>query len=77
MDVMEEKMKCKHPPCTCTARPMQEYCCDSCQLADEREQAGEIPMEECHCKHPHCGGQPDIPIETESIHIASAALAEA
>lgn len=74
---MEDRKKCTHATCTCTAAPLSDYCCETCRIADEREEAGEVPMSECHCMHEDCGGQPDIPIETQSMLIASTALAEA
>ena len=72
---MEDKNKCVHATCTCTALPLQDYCCDSCKLAVESEQSGEEPMTEFHCGHPDCGGQSVVPVDTQSIFLASEILA--
>jgi hypothetical protein len=53
---MEDQKKCSHAACTCTAAPLADHCCASCKDSDERAQAGETPMAECHCQHPNCGG---------------------
>jgi len=72
-----DKKKCSHATCTCSAAPFADHCCDSCRIADEREQAGETQMSECHCEHPHCGGQPEAELETQSMLTPSTALSEA
>ena len=74
---MEDMKKCLHATCTCGPLPLQDYCCDGCRAADEREQAGETPMAECHCEHADCGGQPQVQSEMPSMLMAPIALAEA
>jgi hypothetical protein len=72
---MKDKRLCKHLPCTCgLLLPGDEYCSDFCRKADE--ETGKLDAH-CHCMHPDCGGEPQVPVETESLLIASAALAEA
>jgi hypothetical protein len=56
---------------------MLDYCSEACRLADEREEDGENPLSECLCHHEDCTGSIPVPIERESMLIASEALAEA
>ncbi len=70
----KDKTLCMHAPCSCAPLPMQDYCSEWCKDADLRKDPLDI---HCHCQHPDCGGEPEIPIETESMLIASTALAEA
>jgi hypothetical protein len=74
---MEHKQKCLHATCACPALPLQDYCCDGCKAAVEREEAGETPIGECHCHHADCGGEVEIPVETQSLFMASEVLAAA
>jgi hypothetical protein len=74
---MRDKQMCARATCTCGALPGQEYCCDDCKLAAEREEAGEEPMAECSCHHADCGNVPEVPIETTGILAASELLAAA
>ena len=72
---MEDKKKCQHATCSCASSPLSDYCCDGCRVIAEREAAGETPMTECLCQHPDCGGQPEIPVETQGLAMASELLA--
>lgn len=45
---MDDK-KCKHPSCTCTARPDSKYCSAYCEAAGDTTEIG------CNCGHPGCG----------------------
>jgi hypothetical protein len=72
---MQEKKKCQHPTCTCPAAPLQDYCCEECKVATEREESGEDQMTECRCGHPDCTGEPEVPAETQGLFNASEVLA--
>jgi hypothetical protein len=72
---MEDKQKCRHATCTCPALPFQDYCCEQCQLAVERDEAGEEPLSDCRCHHADCGGATEVPAETQSLLMASEVLA--
>lgn len=72
---MKDKQLCKHLPCTCgVLLPGDEYCSEFCRTADSAEKQTD---DHCRCMHADCGGESQIPVETESMLIASAALAEA
>jgi hypothetical protein len=72
---MDEQQKCKHRPCTCDAAPLQDYCCDDCRIATEREETKEEQMTRCHCGHADCGGEAEL--QAESLFAASEVLAAA
>lgn len=44
---MDEK-KCKHPSCTCAAKPDSDYCSMYCESAGDTNEIG------CNCGHPGC-----------------------
>ena len=71
-----ESKKCSHEPCSCPAMTDMDYCCDTCRVADARERSGDEPMARCNCEHPDCGGA-DVPIDSQSLLMASEALAQA
>jgi hypothetical protein len=52
-----------------------DYCCEECRDAATREVEGEEPMKTCKCGHEDCGGEIEIPAETQGILMASEALA--
>lgn len=51
-------MKCAHTLCTCPPLPGMKYCCDECQLAQERIERGEQGVHECQCLHADCANIP-------------------
>lgn len=51
-------MKCAHTLCTCAPLPGTNYCCDECQLAQERIERGEAEVQECQCLHADCANIP-------------------
>lgn len=57
-------MKCAHTLCTCEALAGTRYCCDECQLAQERIENGEAAVHECQCLHADCANIP-APVEVE------------
>ena len=71
---MELTKKCNHLPCTCTALPFQDYCGPDCEAAAIKGDNSDAVLERCHCQHPDCGGEPEIPVETQGLLMASEAL---
>lgn len=74
---MLDKKKCRHATCGCPALPLDDYCGDSCREASAREETGEQLMQECHCHHADCGGETEVPPETQALFMASEVLAAA
>ena len=72
---MGDKVKCAHATCSCVALPFDDYCCDGCRTADEKEEAGDEPMARCKCAHPDCVGEPEVSPDAESLFAASQVLA--
>lgn len=57
-------MKCHHTLCSCAPLPGTNYCCEECQLAQERIERGEESVQECQCLHADCANI-SIPVDTE------------
>jgi hypothetical protein len=73
----DDKKKCSHATCSCPALPLNDYCGDLCGRAAAREAEGEEQMAKCECHHPDCGGEPEDPVFTQGLLMASEAMAEA
>ena len=71
---MDLTKKCEHLPCSCLALPFQDYCGPDCELAVLNEAHDHAPMQRCHCQHPDCGGEPEMPVEMQGLPMPSEAL---
>ncbi len=70
---METTTKCLHETCGCPALPLQDYCCDECQIAATAHT--DKPLTECQCHHANCGGETEM--TPEGLLLASEVLASA